>query len=134
LGLRYPAKDIYSAYLGIVSQKKDLRANAIEFLDNILKKDLKKYIFPIMDNIDDDVRLRKGRELFGVEFSNINQAMKFLIEGKDPWLKACALYSVTPDSPEELRQLAGSCQNDPHPVVRESSRFVLERVKREGST
>ncbi|UCH83504.1 MAG: HEAT repeat domain-containing protein, partial [Candidatus Latescibacterota bacterium] len=129
LGLRYPARDIYSAYLGIVSTKKDLRANAIEFLDNILKKDLKKYIFPIMDNIDDEVKIRKGRELFGIQFEDINEALSYLIKGRDPWLRSCAIYTVTPDLPEALGDLVKSSRNDPHPVVRETSELVLERSR-----
>jgi len=35
LGLRYPPADIYSAYSGLRSQRSDLRASAIEFLDNL---------------------------------------------------------------------------------------------------
>ena len=49
LGLKYVAKDISIAYNGLVSEKSDLRANAIEFLDNILDARLKRLIIPIVE-------------------------------------------------------------------------------------
>ncbi|UCG51004.1 MAG: HEAT repeat domain-containing protein [Candidatus Latescibacterota bacterium] len=127
LGLRYPAKDIYSAYLGIVSTRKDLRANAIEFLDNILRKDLKRYLSPIMDNISDDARIRRGRELFGVTVNDVNESLEYLLKGRDPWLKACAIFTVTKESPPEIRKLVEECRTDPHPVIRETAFLAANR-------
>ncbi len=124
LGLRFPARDIYSAYLGIVSTRKDIRASAVEFLDNILKKDLKKYLFPIMDNITIDAKVQKGIELFGVSLRDVDESLEFLIKGSDSWLKSCAIYCTTKDSPETLRQLVVDSTRDPHPVVRETALLV----------
>ncbi len=124
LGLRFHAREIYSAYLGIVSTRKDIRASAVEFLDNILKKDLKKYLFPIMDNITTDAKIQKGRELFGVSLRDVNESLEHLVNGTDPWLKSCAIYCTTQDSPESLRRLVVDSTTDPHPVVRETALLV----------
>ena len=79
------------------------------------------------DNIDDDVKIRKGRELFGIDFGEINDALAFLIGCKDPWLRCCAIYSVTPDSPADLADKVRGARNDSNPVVREPAELVLAR-------
>ncbi len=49
LGLKYPIGDISRAYNGVVSDQPDLRANAVEFLDNLLEADLKHTLIPIVE-------------------------------------------------------------------------------------
>ena len=124
LGLTYSQKDIHGAYLGIISKRKELYASAVEFLDNVLKKQVKKYLFPIVDSISMDMRIRRGQELFGVHIPDSDAALKYLIEGKDPWLKACAIFALKDDSSAELRKLAKRSIDDPNAVVRETARLV----------
>jgi ATP/ADP translocase/HEAT repeat protein len=125
LGLRRPPREIYEAYLGIIGPEKELRASAIEFLDNILKKDLKKFLFPIVDNIPVAAKIRRGRELFGLNFNDRTAALEFLINGRDPWLRACAIYSMREKVPSDLELSVAECRDDRHAVVREAARLVL---------
>jgi HEAT repeat protein len=125
LGLSYSQKDIHGAYLGIIGHKRELRASAVEFLDNVLKKETKKYLFPIVDSITLDLRIQKGQELFGIHISNHDEALRYLIAGRDPWLKACAIFTLREDASDELRQLAREKTEDPDPVVRETARLVV---------
>ena len=127
LGLHYPAKDIYSAYQGIVSPQKTLRASAIEFLDNILKADIKRYLYPIIDQISEDDLIRKGHELFGVQFESAPEALEALINGRDPWLRACALYYAIEQFPAELSKCVETCREDPDPIVRETASLAGRR-------
>jgi ATP/ADP translocase/HEAT repeat protein len=124
LGLTYSQKDMHGAYLGIISNRKQLYASAVEFLDNVLKKEVKKYLFPIVDPISMDLRIRKGQELFGVHIADSVAALKYLIEGRDPWLKACAIFTLTADASAELKKLAKETLGDPNAVVRETARLV----------
>jgi HEAT repeat protein len=124
LGLTYSQKDIHGAYLGIISKRKELYASAVEFLDNVLKKQVKKYLFPIVDSISMDLRIRRGQELFGVHIADPDAALRYLIEGRDPWLKACAIFALKKDSSAELKKLARQSIKDPNAVVRETARLV----------
>lgn len=126
LGLSYTQKDIYGAYLGIISQRKDLRASAIEFLDNVLKKEVKRYLFPIVDSITVDSKIQRGEALFGLRIKDREAAVAYLIRGSDPWLKTCALFTLRDHDSEKLRKLAAECVGDPDPVVRETARLVLD--------
>lgn len=49
LSLKYDQVDIDTAYFGLKSEKQDIRVNAIEFLDNLLKSKLKSNILPLIE-------------------------------------------------------------------------------------
>lgn len=126
LGLRYSQKDIYGAYLGIIGDQKQLRASAIEFLDNVLKQEVKRYLFPIFDTVTVEVKIRKGQELFGVNLSDHEASMKYILDGGDSWLRACAIFSLKGHLSPNLRSMIEKCRDDANPVVKETVRLVLE--------
>ncbi len=125
LGLRYSQKDIYGAYLGIIGGQKQLKASAIEFLDNVLKKEVKRYLFPIFDTVTIDVKIRKGQELFGVNLSDHEASMKYILDGSDPWLRACAIFSLKDHLSPNTKEIVKRCRDDANPVVREIAGLVL---------
>ncbi|MFH0945890.1 MAG: MFS transporter, partial [Planctomycetota bacterium] len=49
LALIYPIEDIYRAYAGLKSGKRELRANAIELLDNLIRPELKRAVLPYIE-------------------------------------------------------------------------------------
>jgi AAA family ATP:ADP antiporter len=49
LGLLYPPADIYYAYHAITSGSTHLKANALEFLDNVLHPDIKRSLLPVIE-------------------------------------------------------------------------------------
>ncbi|HEX4948363.1 MAG TPA: Npt1/Npt2 family nucleotide transporter [Blastocatellia bacterium] len=49
LGLLYPPADIYYAYHAITSGSVHLKANALEFLDNVLQPDIKRSLIPVIE-------------------------------------------------------------------------------------
>ena len=127
LGLIYDAKDMFGTYLALQSLSSEKRSAAIEFLDNILEPADRRYVFPIADDLTDDEKLKKGRELFQIPHLRYDEGLMQLIEGEDPWLRACAIYSVSPQCPASLqtkvKQAAGSSEH----LLRETAELVLER-------
>jgi AAA family ATP:ADP antiporter len=128
IGLTYPAKDIYNAYLGIVSPRKDRQSSAVEFLDNVVGRNVKKYLFPIIDRISETVAIKRGQELFGFEVKTRGDALQRLITGSDSWLKACALYCVTEGDSEQVKQAARDAIRDPDPIVVETARLARAHI------
>jgi ATP/ADP translocase len=128
LGLSYPPNDIYSAYLGIVGAEKNRHASAFEFLDNVVGKNVKKYLFPIIDRISETVSIERGQELFGFEIKSKEEALLHVMRGPDAWLKACALHCVTADDTEEVKRAAAGAVRDPDPLVVETAKLALERI------
>lgn len=120
---------MYSAYYGIVSSKKDTRASAIEFLDNVLGKNLKTYLLPFLDQVSTEAVVLKGQQLFGLRVESQEEALARLIRGRDSWLKACALYNIGGTDSQQLVKLAEEACNDPDPVVRETAQTILQSKK-----
>ncbi len=132
LGLVYPSKDIYNAYYGIISGQKTLYANSVEFLDNLLHNDIKKYIFPILDDLAPEVVLQKAVELFGVHRKTREESLIYLIDGDDSWLRACDIYCSIGIESEELKKKVHGAKNDPDPVVKETAELILIRKNSQG--
>ncbi len=56
LSLLYYEDDIEVTYAGVISDVKEARVNALEFLDNLIQNDLKRRLFPLIEHfvIDED--------------------------------------------------------------------------------
>jgi AAA family ATP:ADP antiporter len=92
LGLRYPPKEIQAAYLAMSNPKSDQFTAAMDFLDNVLERELKKILLPLFDA---DGRVTQvGRELFGVEPRDAQTALKEIIRSHDAWLVSCAIATA----------------------------------------
>lgn len=92
LGLRYPPKQIYAAYMAVNRRQTEEFAAALEFLDNVLDRELKRVLMPLLDSAGNEGGA--GRELFGVEPLPAEGAIRELIRSSDPWLKACAIAAA----------------------------------------
>jgi AAA family ATP:ADP antiporter len=129
LGLIYAQRDIYNAYLGIVSGVNRRRANAVEFLDNLLRGELKRYLTPILDDPSEDAIRQRGRELYQIKIESRQAALHYLIAGRDNWLRACAVFAVRQTDSQDIRELVGKAARDRDPLVKETAQLVLsERI------
>jgi AAA family ATP:ADP antiporter len=124
LGLVYPPKDIYNAYQGIAGGARNLQANAIEFLDNLLRSDIKRYLLPIIEDGSTEIALQRGTELFNLSRMSKKQAVAYLIDSKDEWLRACAVYSIRGVKEDELWYKVEKLRDDPDPIVKETAELV----------
>jgi hypothetical protein len=92
LGLKYPPKEIHAAYLALNRKKTDEYTAAIEFLDNVLERDLKRVLLPLLD---ESARLMQtGRDLYGIEEKDKGAALRELMRSGDAWLTACAVATA----------------------------------------
>ncbi len=63
LGLYYPYVDIIKAYQNIKTGTKYSIAYAIELLDNILKKDIRDFVLPLIEEYSQPYKIKKFRQL-----------------------------------------------------------------------
>lgn len=89
LGLRYPPVEIYSAYLAVNRKKGEQTSAALEFLDNVLVREDKRIVLPLLDEPDNV--METGRSLFGIQRKDAEGAVRDLIRSRDTWLVACAM-------------------------------------------
>jgi AAA family ATP:ADP antiporter len=129
LGLIYPAQDLYNSYLGMVSTRANLKANAIEFLDNILDTTLKEVLIPIMDNYSSARHLdHPGTALEKSKVDEL-QVMERIFESEDNWLKICGLYLVSQLRKFESLNFLKKLAEDPDQRVREAADQALNNLQ-----
>ncbi len=120
LGLRYPPKEIRAAYLAMGRRKSDEHTAAIEFLDNVLDRELKRLILPLLD--DESGVAQRGRELYGLDEKVPTTALRELIRSGDSWLVACAVATAAELKIQELRpdivSLSESAGSEVGPVAK----------------
>ncbi|MEM7678795.1 MAG: HEAT repeat domain-containing protein, partial [Myxococcota bacterium] len=124
LGLQHPPRDLAVAYQGVQSPKKPVRASALEFLENVLQPRFKAVVLPLLDPP------AQGLAAVGIQQypKNIDarpQALSYLLQRDDPWLKACAIHCVRPDDPPPLPSLIRSACRDRDPIVRETAEAAM---------
>jgi ATP:ADP antiporter, AAA family len=101
LGLKYPPKEMQAAYLALNRKKTDQYTAAIEFLDNVLERELKRILLPLLD--DNSRITQTGRDLFGVEMKDERTALRELMRSGDAWLVACAIATAAELNLRDLR-------------------------------
>jgi len=128
LGLCYPPRDIYNAYAATTSTNRSIRANAVEFLDNILSNNLKRILLPIVEELPVEQVLQRANGLLDVSFNNRKEALEDLAKNSDPWLRACALYEIGKCGlVKEFRPLINHAKAETNSLVQETANFVLRQ-------
>ena len=107
----------------------DQRAYALEAIDQMLHKDLKPLIMPLLDDLSDEERLQQlsvyypQRKISAAE--RIRQILKQQRRWFDPWLRATAVYTATK---LEMEQDIIPLVNDPDPLVAETALWALKQL------
>ena len=125
LGLKDASSDIYNAYLSIVGENKNLKEDAIEFLDNYLSHKMKSYIIPLIEGKDRSSLATIAKQHFNIEIGTEENSIKLLISGSDSWLRACAIYFASILDNEKYSADIKRFRNDRDPVVRETVELAL---------
>lgn len=128
LGLIYRQRDIFLAWLGIASNNQTLRANAVEFIDNVLDLELKRQIVPIVENDEIEQTITTLRQRFRIKIPENNYAcLKALLTDRDPWIQSCTLYLISCQPRKEYRQLILPLLEAPDFLVRETAELALRK-------
>lgn len=126
LGLRYPQDDIYYAYRGLTGDEQVLRASAIEFLDNLLEWETKKFVLPLLDSPAGRGAAGDLPEGFERRIRDWTAVLKYLLESDDPRLVMPALKSVAQAHTGRLRDAVETARAGAEPEVREAAAQVLD--------
>ncbi len=74
-----PEQSLQTAYLGLQSKDPITRANALEYLDNTLKPQLRNLLVPLIDSdVSDAERARLAERFLGLKFEGTEQAAEAL--------------------------------------------------------
>ncbi|WP_372682588.1 Npt1/Npt2 family nucleotide transporter [Desulfosarcina sp.] len=127
LGLKYPVGDISRAYQGLVSGQPDLRANAIEFLDNVLDTDLKRSLIPIVETALMDRMIEQTIARLGVKIPSEMDAFALMLPEADADLQIQALDLIAQLGDPAYAGLVAELMAMAHPRVRAAAGGLLQR-------
>ncbi len=130
LGLLYPHLDLHAAYLGLQSKSVAVHDNALEFLDNVLKTQLRDMLVPLLDGkITVGERARLANRHVHAKIENREHAVAALVNSDDPWLKSCGAYAIGTFGLKSLEFELDRCLNDSDPLLRETARAAKLRLE-----
>jgi hypothetical protein len=116
------------AYDAIASDREQLRAMAVEWLDNVLDPQMRQRLRPIVDPPSLEAVAEAGRRLVGVNVRRLDDALAMLIRGPDAKMQASALGMIPRAPSPRLLRLAEAATDDPDPRVRAAAEWVLENT------
>jgi len=129
LGLLYPRHDLHSAYFGLQSSDHIVHDNAMEFLDNILKPQLRKILVPLLDSdVSLEERVKLADRFVHAGVPDQETAVALLITSDDPWLRACGARAIGSLGLVSLAQHLDNCLSAPDLMLREAARQARERL------
>jgi AAA family ATP:ADP antiporter len=124
LALIYSPQNIAAAYQGVGSLEPRRLGNAIEYLENQLSREHRSLILPLLDERGDAERMRLAEARFGIRTGGYEHTLQQLIEGDDPWLRACALFVVGARKERSLLSLVESNLSTLNALVRETASWA----------
>ena len=128
LGLIHTPESMRNAYRGVTSQNARIRANAVELLDNVLNRNVKRMLFPIVDDSPRTGFMQRAYTLWAMETMMDKEALTLLISSRDNWLKACALYTAGEKRVIEVQEYVKEACRSSSILVRESAELAWKKL------
>jgi len=129
MALLLPQSGLHDAYVGLRSANPIVRANALEFLDNVLKPELRQVLVPLLDShVTTEERIQLANRFVGAPLDSAERAVATLLASEDGWLRSCAVYAV---GALQLRNLAPQLrrfEDSDDPVLRQSVSNARRRL------
>jgi len=133
--LLIPGPGVHDAYVGVRSSNPTVRENALEFLDNVLKPELRRLLLPVIDSqVTIEERTAIANQLVGAPLETAEQAITTLLASEDPWLRSCGAYAVGALRLHNLEGDLHKLADTPDPATREIVQVALHRLSGEPDT
>jgi hypothetical protein len=129
IALLLPEEGLHDAYIGVRSSNPIVRANALEFLDNVLKPELRQVLVPLLDSqVTIAERIELANRFVGAPLETTEQAISTLLASEDSWLRSCAVYAVGALRLTSLQEELHRFDDSDDPALRESVRNARRRL------
>jgi hypothetical protein len=121
---------LHSVYFGLQSTNTDVYDNSLEFLESVLKSQLRGMLLPLLDGkVSARERAALGERVMPAKIENRDQAVATLILSDDPWLKSCGAYAIGMLGIKSLETELNRCLEHPDPLLRETARAAKLKLE-----
>ncbi|MEM7353518.1 MAG: Npt1/Npt2 family nucleotide transporter [Acidobacteriota bacterium] len=135
LGLIHPQRDIRATYQGLLSERPDRRAHALEYLDNLLEGEVRQAVFAVIDDLPVRERRRLAKKLFDLAPESRAKTLGRLASERPrgdadaAWVTAAALHYIHDFQISSLYPaIRQAADNDAEPLVQETTELLLSRM------
>ncbi len=125
----YPSKIISVIFANLRSKLPFERANAIELMDNLLEREMKRLLLPILEDSPPPEKIKKGRSFYEIREKPPAVQLIDLINSNSSWLRACAIYTIGENRMVELAEKVKSLTEDSDCTVKETARDCLGKLQ-----
>ena len=133
MALLLPHAGLHDAYVGLRSANPVVRANAIEFLDNVLKPELRQVLVPVIDSqVTVAEKIVLADRLVGAPLATPEQSIETLLGSEDPWLRSCAVYAIGAMQLETLEPELDRFEHAEDPAMRQTVQNARRRLAGHG--
>ncbi|HEY6938272.1 MAG TPA: Npt1/Npt2 family nucleotide transporter [Terriglobales bacterium] len=130
LGLLYPNLDVHAAYLGLQSKNITVHDNALEFVDNVIKLQIREILVPLLDGrVTISERVKIAKRLVHSSIDSQEQAVMTLLGSEDSWLQSCGAYAVGMLRLKTLERELDRCLQHGDALLRETARTAKQRLE-----
>jgi hypothetical protein len=132
LGFLYPGQGLGDIRLHLAAESPARRALAVEVIDHLLSRDLKKLVLPLVEDLPRRTCLQQLRPSSPEEALPRDQRVERLLEAGDrlsPWTRGCVAYYVGLTRLRQLRESVARWAEDADPLVRETARWAVGRLE-----
>jgi HEAT repeat protein len=94
LGLIYTPEDIAAVRAALASDDSRLRSGSMEYLDNLLKGDVRRRVMLLVEEMPAHERIRRGNVLFKTRGRDVEDTLAQLVHDEDQVIAAAAIQLV----------------------------------------
>ena len=129
MALLFPQSGLHDAYVGVRSSNTAVRADALEFLENVLRPELRHVLVPLLDShVTFEERVELANRLVGAPLESSQQAVETMLASDDPWLKSCALQAIATLQLRALVPELKRYESSSDPLVRQAAADARARL------
>lgn len=131
LAMSYPPAELYAASRALYSPSTRIRANAIEYLDNVLTSAHKKRVLGLVEEKPTRDRVARALKDLGERSADWPESLERQAASDDDWLAACALHTVWATQQKDLYRLIAepeSGKTDGRPLVEETIAHLRKHI------
>lgn len=126
LGLKYPPHDVDPIFNTILNGKEEQRIHAIEFLDNILDKQLKKELIPVTEALLIGDSSEDRYKKLNLKVFSEAECYSALLLRRDIKLKLAVLHLIEKTKNPSFRPIIASVLEDSNEKVRQKAQQMLK--------
>lgn len=126
IAILYPHANIAQVRTNLFGGDQRRRANAVELLDTLLSRPHKELFLPLLESPLERIVEIAERE-YRLKVPRLESEFAAAVEGNDPWLAACILFSLSRRQVDELTDLIQQGLSSSHALVRETAQLAASR-------